>query len=137
MGHANWMNTEDRQRRAAEYVKGFDVSSLLSGFTTNVSQYNTLHQERLHTDAFIGNLQANGLPAKFVVDVSRAGQQGHFRHDTGSWCNLRNAIVGPAPAATTHLQHIHAAVWIKNPGSSDGNAGKDAVCGNGDAIPGK
>jgi cellulose 1,4-beta-cellobiosidase len=136
MGHSNWMKEDDKQRKAAAYVRGLGVSSLLSGFTTNVSQYNTLHQERVHTDGFIANLQANGLPAKFVVDVSRAGQQGFLRHDTGSWCNLKNAIIGPTPAATPHLLNIHAAVWIKPPGSSDGTASKDAVCGNADALQG-
>ena len=38
----------------------------------------------------------------------------------GSWCNVLNSTVGEKPTTNTAAPYIHAYMWLKTPGESDG-----------------
>lgn len=61
------------------------------------------------------SLAAQGLPTRFVVDTSRAGQAG-IREHWSSWCNLKKAGLGPRPVASP-AHNVDAFAWIKTPGT--------------------
>ncbi|WP_418277413.1 glycoside hydrolase family 6 protein [Isoptericola jiangsuensis] len=55
------------------------------------------------------------------VDESRADRRNH----RGAWCNPDGAGIGERPTVTPSVSpesHLHAFVWVKPPGESDGNS---------------
>jgi endoglucanase len=112
-GHSNWI--------AADVMAGRLRSAGIeqaTGFAVNVSNFQP-------TDALINygrNLSGllGGKP--FVIDTSRNGQGA--RGD--EWCNPAGAGLGEAPAAATGNDAVHAFLWVKRPGESDGACGQCA-----------
>ena len=70
------------------------------------------------------------MPARFIVDTSRAGQSA-IKQTTGQWCNPKGAGLGPLPVSEP-FPRVDAFVWVKTPGESDGGSiqgqGYDPVC---------
>jgi endoglucanase len=65
-----------------------------------------------------------GLGGKpFVIDTSRNGQGAR---QPGDWCNPAGAGLGEAPTAATGDDAVHAFLWVKRPGESDGPCGQCA-----------
>lgn len=61
-----------------------------------------------------------GFSPRMLIDTSRNGVP-NSRSNCDSFCNVRNARLGPAPTANTAAPSIvDAYFWIKVPGSSDG-----------------
>jgi endoglucanase len=112
-GHSNWVAADVMAGRLRN--AGIDQAT---GFAVNVSNFQP-------TDALIGygrNLSGllGGKP--FVIDTSRNGA----RNPGGEWCNPAGAGLGEAPSAATGDDAVHAFLWVKRPGESDGPCGQCA-----------
>jgi cellulose 1,4-beta-cellobiosidase len=86
--------------------------------------YNAAIDEYIfHTEIIGPTFAALGLPNIWLFDSSRSGQAG-VRENWGSWCNIVGAGIGPRPAASPQANDttLDAFVWIKPPGTSDGNS---------------
>jgi len=56
----------------------------------------------------------------FIIDTSRNGYG-----QTKDWCNPDDEALGDLPTTNTGNPLVHAFLWIKIPGESDGECGKD------------
>lgn len=106
-GHSNWLDAGTMASRLK--IAGIDKAD---GFSLNVSNYQT-------TSASIGygteiSGQVGNKP--FVIDTSRNGK-GPMG---GEWCNPPGRGLGEKPTANTGNPLVHAFLWIKRPGESDG-----------------
>ena len=66
-----------------------------------------------------------------IIDTSRNGNGTPASNLTGEarWCNPKGRSIGLAPRTQTSAKHIHAYLWIKNIGESDGNCAGNAAAG--------
>ncbi|KAK1756669.1 glycoside hydrolase family 6 protein [Echria macrotheca] len=108
----------------------------IRGFATNVSNYNPFNalvrenytewsnswDESHYASSLAPFLEAEGLPAHFIVDQGRVHLPG-ARKEWGEWCNVAPAGFGPAPTTTTNNTVVDSLVWIKPGGESDGQCG--------------
>lgn len=108
-------------------------------------EYNTKFDERDFAKSLHEDFLAAGFPDSFgvVIDTSRNGWGGEHRpkvatwrssvnayvdaarldrrHDRGNWCNQAGAGLGELPRSNPYADNvIHAFVWVKPPGESDG-----------------
>jgi cellulose 1,4-beta-cellobiosidase len=135
LGHSKWTGLPEWRKETADEAWNTVGNRRINGFVTNISNYNKLSEERAYIDNMVPRLNAKGFQnTEFVVDMSRGGQNGYLRGDVGNWCNLKNARIGPVPGFLPG-GNIHAAVWIKPPGTSDGFS-YDDVCGTADSLQG-
>jgi endoglucanase len=58
----------------------------------------------------------------FVIDTSRNGRG----PGSGGFCNPAGTGLGEPPTATTGDPLVHAFLWVKRPGESDGACGECA-----------
>lgn len=110
----------------------------IRGFATNVSNYNgynpttpdiiygpgpdnTQWSELRYVTALAPFLEAEGLPAHFIIDQGRSGQQ-NIRAQGGHWCNINKSGYGPLPTTNTGSAIVDALVWVKPGGESDGTS---------------
>jgi cellulose 1,4-beta-cellobiosidase len=108
-------------------------NQLIRGFATNVANYNPVVNEAdanqpqylktkgeaTYINALSQALVAEGVTGHtFITDTSRNGK--NSIRDWASWCNIKNAGLGPRPTTATGSPLIDAFVWIKPPGDSDG-----------------
>ena len=157
IAHSGWLGWDHQEKAAALYrgvLEDAGGASLVSGFATNVSNYSTL-DERFdpygdingNMDLIVGFYEWNCMIDErtfvdrmrtffpdhgFVIDTGRSGWPTRsdgpmdLRTHRGNWCNVSDAGIGerpqPAPAPG-----VHAYVWIKPPGESDGIADPSAT----------
>jgi len=121
--------------------------------TARFFEYNPIFDERRFATSLDAEFEALGFPSSFgvLVDTSRNGWGGHDRpagpsessdidtfvdqtrldrrHARGHWCNQRGAGIGERPASWPFGENeaIHALLWIKPPGESDGASQEAAV----------
>ena len=112
-GHSNWVAAGEMANRLRN--AGIEQAT---GFAVNVSNFQP-------TDALINygrslSSLVGGKP--FVIDTSRNGA----RNPGGEWCNPAGAGLGPAPTTATGSDAVHAFLWVKRPGESDGACGQCA-----------
>jgi len=110
-GHSNWVAADQMANRLRN--AGIEQAT---GFAVNVSNFQP-------TAALINygrNLSGllGGKP--FVIDTSRNGA----RNPGGEWCNPAGAGLGEAPTVATGDDLVHAFLWVKRPGESDGACGQ-------------
>jgi cellulase/cellobiase CelA1 len=84
----------------------------IRGFAVNVSNYYTTAQSVTYANNVNRGLSA---PKTYVIDTSRNGN-GH----NGQWCNPPGRRLGTPPQIGGAAELL---LWIKTPGSSDGNCG--------------
>jgi endoglucanase len=108
-GNANWIAAEEMAKRL-EKAGVRDAN----GFALNVSNY-------VETDRTVeyGKRISEALGGKvgFVVDTSRNGRGAA---PGKAWCNPEGRGLGKAPTAETGDPLVHAYLWLKRPGESDG-----------------
>ncbi len=112
-GHSNWVSASDMATRMRN--AGIEQAT---GFAVNVSNFQP-------TQALISygrslSSQVGGKP--FVIDTSRNGQGARG----AEWCNPAGAGLGEAPTTATGDDAVHALLWVKRPGESDGACGQCA-----------
>jgi endoglucanase len=106
-GHSNWVPAGTMASR----LKTAGIASA-DGFSLNVSNFQT-------TSASIGfGTEVSGQVGNkpFVIDTSRNGKG----PSGGEWCNPSGRGLGEKPTAETGNALVHAFLWIKRPGESDG-----------------
>lgn len=112
-GHSDWVPAEEMARR----LKAAGVARA-TGFALNVSNYKaTADLVSFGTQV---SQSVGGKP--FILDTSRNGN-GPPSADAageGSWCNPHGRALGATPTADTGNPLVHAFLWIKKPGESDG-----------------
>jgi endoglucanase len=112
-GHSSWVAVDAMAGRLRN--AGIEQAT---GFAVNVSNFQP-------TGALIGygrNLSAALGGKPFVIDTSRNGA----RNPGGEWCNPAGAGLGEAPSTATGDDAVHAFLWVKRPGESDGPCGQCA-----------
>jgi endoglucanase len=112
-GHSNWVAAGEMAGRLRD--AGIEQAT---GFAVNVSNFQP-------TDALInyGRALSGLLGGKpFVIDTSRNGQGARG----AEWCNPAGAGLGEAPTTATGDDAVHAFLWVKRPGESDGACGQCA-----------
>ena len=114
--------------------------SKIRGFSTNVSNYNPFHalvrenftewsnswDESHYTQSLAPHLEAEGLPARFIVDQGRVAAPG-ARAEWGDWCNVAPAGFGIKPGTPVDNPLLDSIVWIKPGGESDGECGYEGA----------
>lgn len=113
-GHSGWIGDVDRlagalRRAGVERARGFAL---------NVSNFRRTEE----VVAYGGRLSQRLGGLGYVVDTSRNGTGPATSVPTGpAWCNPRGRRVGAAPTGRTGLPNVHAFLWVKVPGDSDGS----------------
>jgi endoglucanase len=113
-GHSSWVPAGEMANRLL--AAGIEQAT---GFAVNVSNFQP-------TEALINygrSLSAQVGNKPFVIDTSRNGQGART---PGDWCNPAGAGLGQAPTAATGDSSVHALLWVKRPGESDGPCGQCA-----------
>ncbi len=106
-GHAGWVDADTMASRLIEAgIANAD------GFSLNVGDFETTAASvdyGMALSSAVGN-------KPFLIDTSRNG-----RGPAGSeWCNPPDRGLGERPSADTGNDRVHALLWIKSPGESDG-----------------
>jgi endoglucanase len=112
-GHSNWVSAGEMASRLRS--AGIEQAT---GFAVNVSNFqptSNLVDYGRSLSALVG-----GKP--FVVDTSRNGRGALG----GEWCNPAGRGLGEAPTTSTGDAAVHAFLWVKRPGESDGACGQCA-----------
>jgi len=113
-GHSGWIGDVDRlaaalRRAGVERARGFALNVSNFRRTDEVVAYGSRLSQRL-----------GGVG--YVVDTSRNGAGPATSVPTGpAWCNPRGRRVGAAPTGRTGIPGVHAFLWVKVPGDSDGS----------------
>jgi endoglucanase len=112
-GHSNWVPAGDMAVR----LQGAGIE-IATGFALNVSNFEptqNLINFGKQVSAQVGN-------KPFVIDTSRNG-----RGPGSDFCNPAGRGLGEPPTTNTGDPLVHAFLWVKRPGESDGACGE---CGN-------
>jgi endoglucanase len=112
-GHSNWVSAGEMAGRLRS--AGIEQAT---GFAVNVSNFQPTDALMNYGRSLSGLL--GGKP--FVIDTSRNGA----RNPGGEWCNPAGAGLGEAPTTATGDNLVHALLWVKRPGESDGACGQCA-----------
>lgn len=111
-GHPGWMadSTKLRSLRIDD----------AEGFSLNVSNF-----VRTRECIAAGRSLANQVNKGFIIDTSRNGRGTAGGH----WCNPTHQALGEDPRWVGD-SYLHAALWVKRPGESDGDPSTDRICGD-------
>jgi len=112
-GHSDWHSAQEIAQRLERVG-----TAHLTGFSTNVSNYQTTADERAWAEDVAAR---TGL--EFLVDTSRNGNG-----SDGQWCNPRGRALGEPPAVR-EVGPMVATVWVKAPGESDGQCNGGPAAG--------
>lgn len=114
-GHSSWVDAGSMAGR----LKSANIAAA-DGFSLNVSSFQT-NADSISYGSSVSS-QVGGKP--FVIDTSRNGKG----PSGGAWCNPPGRGLGSKPGADTGNPLVHAFLWVKRPGESDGSS---AECNGG------
>jgi endoglucanase len=114
-GHSRWLPPDELARRLNAIGGG-----RARGFALNTSNFFSTGEEIAYGEA-VSKL-TNGL--HYVIDTSRNGA-GPAPDGPLNWCNPPGRAVGTPPTTDTAGAHADAYLWIKHPGESDGECGRN------------
>ncbi|WP_175408671.1 glycoside hydrolase family 6 protein, partial [Streptomyces sp. TRM64462] len=105
--------------RTAETLRAVGAVRHGDGIFTNVSQYHRTADEVAYARRV---LTALGAPPRFgaVIDT---GRNGNGAPNVPRWCDPPGRAIGQPPTTGTGAARIHAYLWVKPPGESDGCRG--------------
>jgi endoglucanase len=109
-GHAGWVDAGTMAGR----LKSANIAAA-DGFSLNVSSFQS-NADSISYGSSISS-QVGGKP--FVIDTSRNGKG----PNGGAWCNPPGRGLGSKPGSPTGNPLVHAFLWVKRPGESDGSSG--------------
>jgi endoglucanase len=115
-GHSGWMPPQ----QMAGLLKQAGIEQV-DGFSLNVSNYKATETE-IKYGKEISKLVGN---KPFVIDTSRNGNgpptaECKNQDNETCWCNPPGRALGSPPTAQTADPLVHAYLWLKKPGESDG-----------------
>jgi endoglucanase len=114
-GHSGWVNASSM----AERLKIANIAAA-DGFSLNVSSFQT----NADSIAYGSSISSQIGNKPFVIDTSRNGKG----PSGGAWCNPPGRGLGSKPGSATGNPLVHAFLWVKRPGESDGSS---AECNGG------
>lgn len=88
----------------------------------NFTEWSNSWDESHYVDSLAPFLEAEGLPARFIIDQGRVAAPG-AREEWGDWCNVSPAGFGIRPGTAVDNALVDSIVWIKPGGESDGECG--------------
>lgn len=92
----------------------------VNGVSINVSNFVSTEESTAWAQRLVQSLDSFGGQAGVVIDTSRNGN-GPYEGDLAeSWCNPPGRALGEPPSVKTDGGLIHATLWVKVPGESDG-----------------
>ncbi len=109
VGHPNWLPVDDAVGRLE--AAGIREAH---GFSLNTSNYVATDKNVVYGRAISEKL---GGKVPFVIDTSRNGKG---EAPNNEWCNPRGRGLGHTPTVQTGDPLVHAFLWLKRPGESDG-----------------
>lgn len=109
-GNANWLPSLE----LADRLTSVGIHEA-TGFALNVSNYVATDPTVAYGHAVNQHLSK---PAPFVIDTSRNGRG---EAPGKAWCNPKGRALGPRPTPNTGDPLVHAFLWVKRPGESDGD----------------
>lgn len=118
IGHPMWLQPE----RAAELLTRANVAGTIDGFSLNVSN----SCRTLDCYAYgMEILKLMNFHGGFVIDTSRNGAGPPTAEGEHQWANVRSLRLGPTGSTrwareNGYSSKLHAVLWIKPPGESDG-----------------
>ncbi|WP_432483258.1 glycoside hydrolase family 6 protein [Kineococcus esterisolvens] len=113
-GNSDWVSDLDALSDAL-WASGIDDAD---GFALNVSNFQTTEDSLAYGEELSAYLDG----AHFVVDTSRNGAGATSREDDPeAWCNPPTARIGVTPTTATGSDLADAYLWVKEPGTSDGD----------------
>ncbi|MCI2239616.1 glycoside hydrolase family 6 protein [Kineococcus sp. TRM81007] len=113
-GNSDWVSDLDALSGAL-WASGIDDAD---GFALNVSNFQTTEDSLAYGEELSAHLDG----ARFVVDTSRNGAGATSREDDPeAWCNPPTARIGVTPTTATGSDLADAYLWVKEPGTSDGD----------------
>jgi endoglucanase len=107
-GHARWHGAEEMAARLRRAGVG-DAA----GFSLNVSNYVSTEENAAYAGELSRRLGGRGA----VIDT---GRNGLGATPDQEWCNAPGRALGAPPTTLTGTGSVHALLWIKRPGESDG-----------------
>lgn len=107
-GHARWHGAAE----AADRLRRAGVADA-AGFSLNVSNFVATDENARYAGELSRLLGGKGA----VIDTSRNGLGSAGDNE---WCNPAGRALGASPTAETGHAAVHAYLWIKRPGESDG-----------------
>jgi endoglucanase len=113
-GHSNWVPAGEMAGRLRD--AGVEMAT---GFALNVSNFEPT-QNLINFGKQVSS-QVGNKP--FVIDTSRNGRG----PGAGNFCNPAGTGLGEPPTTSTGDPLVHAFLWVKRPGESDGACGE---CGS-------
>ena len=108
-GHAGWVDASTMASR----LKSANIAAA-DGFSLNVSSFQT-NADSISYGSSVSS-QVGGK--SFVIDTSRNGKG----PNGGMWCNPPGRGLGSKPGSDTGNPLVHAFLWVKRPGESDGSS---------------
>jgi endoglucanase len=114
-GHSRWLPPHELAQRLT--AVGVERAR---GFALNTANFFRTDEEIAYGEA-VSNL-TNG--AHYVIDTSRNGA-GPAPDGPLNWCNPPGRAVGVPPTTDTAGARADAYLWIKHPGESDGECGRN------------
>jgi len=116
-GHPAWISAAVMAQRLQQ--AGINQAD---GFALNVSNFYSATDNISY-----GQQLSAALGGKhFVIDTSRSG---NGPTPDAQWCNPLGRALGPAPTANTGNSLVDAFLWVKTPGSSDGQCNGGPAAG--------
>ncbi len=109
IGHSNWVPAPKMIYRLEQI--GFES---FDGFALNTSNYQTTESNLAYGKRILAAFPGKGL----VIDTSR---NGNGPTADNAWCNPRGRALGLAPQVVVDSPDVHAYLWVKRPGESDGD----------------
>lgn len=122
------------------YGSHFEAQSRVRGVALNVGGYNplsageekdvayaddaTVWSEGMFIDALLPSMHTYYLDfmGNFLVDQGLAGKGG-LREEGEKGCNVKGAGMGVRPGKVQGVKHVDSAVWVGQPGVSQGTCG--------------
>ncbi|MGW6302806.1 glycoside hydrolase family 6 protein [Streptomyces niveus] len=110
-GHSGWKST------AADLISA-GVVQYGAGIVSNVSNFRTTEDEVGFGKTLLNELGNSSLG--LIVDT---GRNGNGPTADAQWCNPAGRALGKLPTTDTGDPRVHAFLWVKQPGESDGYCG--------------
>lgn len=118
--------------RMAQLLSAAGVAAI-AGFAVNVSSFAPNGEIEAWAQAVRQALRTrNGIAdPRYVVDTSRNGNSNW----DGRWCNPAGRRIGVPPALYLDPTGLDATLWVKEPGTSDGDCGNGLGSHGGEFLP--
>ncbi|ORX58594.1 hypothetical protein BCR36DRAFT_318179, partial [Piromyces finnis] len=143
--HGKWLGwAADKTAAVIKEILDNAPNANIRGFSTNVSNYQSIEKEYAYHEALNAELEKLGITGKkFIVDTGRSGVDVTEEFDVNqTWCNFVYAGLGEPSRGSPDLEKmplLDAYMWLKPPGEADGSdvgSRADPVCGREDSFPG-